>query len=672
MTESGVFLPLLIVIGSATAAATGFHYLRLPPIPGYILAGFVVGPYGLAWVGSLPGAETITEIGVVLLMFTIGMELSLHHLRDLRRSLLALGPIQVVATLLVIAALGRYLGSLTWNQGLIVGALIAVSSTAIGIKLLEEAGEIQSALRSAVLGTLIFQDIATIPMLIAVPILSGATTGESAVIGSILLGVGFLGGLAAVSRIVLPRLLEYVARTGNREIFFSSIVLICFGVAFLAVEVGLSLSLGAFVAGLVIADSPFGHRATAEFAPLRDPVLGLFFTAVGMLLDPRFVADHWLSILPISAALLLIKAGILYVTLRALRYHHSVSLLATAAMFGLGEFSLVLAHAGSSAHLFTPAHTQYILAVILISMVATPFLFRAAAATRLAPGLAGLMGRATEPQPGPGRRASILPAPADAQDLQGHTLIIGFGITGQDLGDALRSLGILYTAIDVDYDRVKEATGAGATVIWGDAARQEVLEQAGIHAARQVVVAVSSPGMIPGILSAIRVLRPEVPIVLRVQYLRQAAQLQLSGPVDVVVQELETAIEILIKALNLYGVPPDQVRKLLTPLRQRLDRPDVLLHRAMRHALGLPGWEDQVLLRPLKIPPGSPAIERTLAELNLRQRTGALIVAVFRETLGAIVPHASFRLVEGDIVQIIGSRETLQATLAFLTGEAEA
>jgi CPA2 family monovalent cation:H+ antiporter-2 len=667
MHDLDVFLPLLIVMGSATVAATGFHYLRLPPIPGYILAGVLIGPYGLGWVPSLPGAEAITEIGVVLLMFTIGLELSLHHLHDLRRALLALGPLQVVLTLLAAAAAGRYLVGLTWNQGLVVGALVAMSSTAIGMKLLEEAGETQSALRYAVLGTLIFQDLATIPILIALPILADVEAGEGAALGTVLLGVGYLGGLALLSRFLLPRVLEFVARTGNREVFFSSIVLICFGVAYLSLKVGLSLSLGAFVAGLVVADSPYGRRATAEFAPLRDPVLGLFFTAVGMLLDARFVAAHAVAILAISAGLLLLKSGILYGALRALRYQHSVSLMATAAMFGLGEFSLVLAHAGSAANLLDAEQTQYILAVILISMIVTPFGFRASARSPRAAGLSGLLGRANTALAKP-IRAPAAPENAGAAAPHGHTLIIGFGITGEDLAGAFRAVEIPYTGIDVDYDRVKQAAATGNTVIWGDATRVEVLEQAGIMTARQIVVAVSSPVMIPGILSAVRRLRPDVPIVLRLQYLRQADELTLSGPVDVVVQELETAIEILIKALHLYGVPQEQVRKLMGSLRQRLDRPDLLVPRAMRHALGLPEWGDQVLLRPLLIPPGSPAHQRTIAELNLRQRTGALIVAVFREGLGARVPQSTFQLQHGDVVQIIGSQECVQTTVAYLSG----
>jgi CPA2 family monovalent cation:H+ antiporter-2 len=658
MSESGVFLPLLIVLGCATASATGFHYLRLPPLPGYILAGVVIGPYGLAWVNNLPGAEAITEIGVVLLMFTIGLELSLHHLRDFGRALLVLGPLQVALTVLAVAAAGRIGFELAWSQGLVIGALVAVSSTAIGMKLLEEAGERQSDLRFAVLGTLIFQDLATIPMLIVLPVLGGEHSGGAGAAGTLLLGAAYLAGLALASRLVLPRLLEFVARTGSRDVFFSSVVLVCFGVAYLSVQAGLSLSLGAFVAGVVIADSPFGQRATAEFAPLRDPVLGLFFTSVGMLLDIRFVAVHAVSILAVGLGVLLLKSGVLYGLLRAVRYSHAVSRMATAAMFGLGEFSLVLAHAGFEAGLLDATQTQYVLATILLSMIATPFLFRASSSPWRAPGLGALLSRNATP--------AALAAPDTTGVPQGHTVIVGFGITGEDLAGALRSLAISYTAIDLSYDRVTEAKSAGHAVIWGDAARPEVLEQAGIAAAGQVVVAVSSPHLLPGILSAVRRLRPDVLIILRLQYLRQAGQLALSGPIDVVVEELETAIEILIKALNLYGVPPEQVRTLMGALRQRLDHPGALLQRALRHTLGLPGWGENVLLRPLKLPPGSCADRRTLADLNLRRNTGALIVAVFREGLGARVPEAGFTLQAGDIVQIIGSQENIQAAVAHL------
>jgi len=668
MSESGVFLPLLIVLGCATAAATGFHYLRLPPLPGYILAGVVIGPYGLGWVASLPGAEAITEIGIVLLMFTIGLELSLHHLRDFGRALIVLGPLQVIVTLLAIAAAGRFGIGLEWNQGLVIGALVAVSSTAIGMKLLEDAGERRTELQFAVLGTLIFQDIATIPMLIALPALAGVHAGGTVAAGGILLGVAYPVGLAIVSRLMLPRLLEFVARTGSREVFFSSVVLICFGVAYLSVLAGLSLSLGAFVAGLVIADSPFGHRATAEFAPLRDPVLGMFFTSVGMLLDVRFVAAHVVSILAVGVGVLALKSLVLFSIMRGLRYSNTVSLMATAAMFGLGEFSLVLAHAGSEAGLLNPTQTQYVLATILLSMVATPFLFRASAVPWRAPSLASMLNRIpkpTVPKVNPQPSSPVDPnAPAKPQ---GHTIIVGFGVSGEDLACALRSLSLPYTAVDLNYERVTQARLAGHPISWGDASRPEILEQAGIVAAGQVVLAVSSPNLLPGILGTVRRLRPDVHIILRLQYLRQVEYLPLHGPIDLVVEELETAIEILIKALSLYGIPPEQVRKLMGGLRQRLDRPDTLLQGAARFELGLPNWGENVMLRPLKLPPGSCADRLTLAELNLRQTTGALVVAVFREGLGARVPEASFELQEGDVVQIIGSQENIQAAVATLS-----
>jgi CPA2 family monovalent cation:H+ antiporter-2 len=662
MHDLGVFLPLLIVLCGATAAATGFHYLRLPPVPGYILAGVVIGPFGLGWVSSLPGAEAITEIGVVLLMFTIGLELSLHHLRDLRRALLILGPLQVGITTAVIACAGRYGAGLGWNQGLLIGALVAVSSTAIGMKLLEEAREYQPDLRAGVLGTLIFQDVATIPMLVALPLLGSAAASGQAAGGTVLLSVAYLAVLAVASRLVLPRLLELVARTGNREVFFSSVMVVCFGVAFLSVEAGMSLSLGAFVAGLVVSDSPYGQRATSEFAPLRDPVLGVFFTSVGMLLDIQFVASHVLEILAVGLSVLLLKSGVLYGLLRALRYPQATSRLATAVMFGLGEFSLVLAHAGSAAGLLDATQTQYVLATILLSMIATPFLFRASAVPWRAPRLGALMsGVSALPVKPPAGGAGAPPA-------HGHTLIIGFGITGEDLAGALRTLDIPCYIIDLSYDRIAEAKAAGHPALWGDATRPEVLEQAGIAGAGQVVIAISSAMTIPALLGSVRQLRPDIPILLRLQYVRDSSQLPLTGPVDVVYQELETAIEILIKALHLYGIPPEQVRALMANVRQRLDQPDLLLPRAMRHALGLPRWEDQVMLRPLKLPPKSPADQRSLAELNLRDRTGALVVAVFREGLGAKVPEADFRLQAGDVVQIIGSRENIDATVAYLCG----
>jgi len=357
MEHAGFPLEFLILVGATTIVATFCHYLRLPTIVGFIVAGMVVGPFGTGLVGSTPASRQITELGVIFLMFTIGLEFSFAKLRQLRSSFLGLGLPQVIGTLVLAALIIKYSLNFPWSKSIFLGCLVSLSSTAIVMKLLQDARETAAPYGTTTIGILLCQDLAVIPMMLALPLLTevqrvnvpfswnvvGAWTFKLASVSTLL----FLGG-----KYVVPFFLERVTKTKSRELFFFAMLLLCFGVAFAMEYTGFSLAFGAFIAGLMIAESPYGRQATADIVPLRDNFLGLFFASVGMMVDLKFMAMKFHWILLTMIALLILKSGLIFVIGRLMRFPVTTALITGLLIFQVGEFSFILADLGAKGGLF--------------------------------------------------------------------------------------------------------------------------------------------------------------------------------------------------------------------------------------------------------------------------------------------------------------------------------
>jgi len=673
MTDSSLFIQFLILLGSATIVATIFHSFRLPTIVGLTLTGVLIGPYGLRLVNSIPGAHLLTEVGSLLLMFTLGLEFSFRRLKEMGRSFLVLGGVQVSGSVIVATGVAILLMGLSLPKAFLIGCLISLSSTALVMKLLQDARETGTLHGNCSVGILLFQDIAFIPMILAVPLLAPTETTvwspSLASIGTWILKLTVsLAALWGATRVIVPFLLMKVIESRSRELFFFCILFLCFGMAYAMSAIGLSLGLGAFMAGVTISESPYGRQVTADIVPLRDNFLGLFFLSVGMLLDLQFLGQHVGLIFILGTLLFAIKGAVIFGSVRLARYPVGVALVTALMLCQIGEFSFILAGAGLKLQILSTLEYQLFLCISVISIMVTPFLHRLLMQWQFSPQFAELIARGRKNEKiREALAAASKPNPQEASPL-GHTIIIGFGIAGRNLAGALKGLNIPYRAVDMNFDEVQKQQKLGEAIIWGDASKAEVLEQVQLHSAKQVVLAITGSVGTRAILAAIRRMRPDIAVIVRAQYLREVNDLSDVGQCDIVVGEFETAIEILARALRNYGVSSRQIHEFMSESHRQLEQHHINLSDSLRRTIEIPGWETLAAIRPFQLKQGASSVGRAIVDIRLRELTGVSIVSVFREGLGTTIPRGEFVLEAGDLLHLIGSREDLDRAELVLGG----
>lgn len=669
MLHSPLFLELLILFGATAAVTTLCHYLKFPTIIGFLVTGLIVGPSGLGLVSSLPNADTLAEIAGIFLMFTIGLEFSFKRLMKLRREFVRLGFFQVVLTTVLVALFLALKFDMSWNQGVFGGFLVALSSTALVMKLLQDARDLETPYGTRSISILLFQDIAVIPMMLAIPLLAAGplTSADGGASHSwipsvslriLAIMVSVLAALWVMTRYAVPILLERIVATRSREIFFFFVLFFCLGVAYLFQWVGLSLSLGAFAGGLIVSESPYGRQVTSDILPLRDNFLGIFFASVGMLLDTHFVVKHWPTVLALGATGFVIKFSIVSVVARLNRLPWSLAIVMGLVLCQIGEFSFILASRGQELGLLGPAEYQYFLSLTVLSMAATPFLYR----------LAPFFLRSSAPMSwrflGGSREAlKVRKAVAEGQptphksDMGGHAIIIGFGISGENVAAAFESLAIPFRVIELNHQTFKKARRRGVDIHYGDATRPDVLEHVGIGSARLVVVSISGSKILPMVMAAIRHQRPDVQVIIRAQYVRDVEDIAKEPQTEIVVGEIETSIEIMARALTVYGVSSQDIRRYMEEARHQLHTISQIKATLQSAFIGLPSWEALGTIKPLRIDAGFFAVHKALVDIDVRRRTGAIVVAVYREGLGSTVPDGDFLFQAGDVAQLVGSPE---------------
>jgi CPA2 family monovalent cation:H+ antiporter-2 len=618
--------------------------LGLPAIVTYLLAGVVAGPGVLGLVGRSAGLEQVAELGVALLLFGVGIEFSLGHLRRTLLQMLATGGLQVVGTVAVTALAFRALGN-AWPVAVFVGFLIALSSTAIVFKLFDESGEIDAPHGRTAAGILLLQDLALVPMMLLVPVLTRQGDGMIASAGLALLqAAAALAVLLVVARLVLPRALDLVAHTRVPELFPIAAVLAAFGTALLALRLGLSLPIGAFLAGLAISGSPYAHQAFAELLPLRDVFVALFFTLIGMLLEPHALLAAPTLLLAMLGAVA-VKGLLIAGIVRVVTGSREVAIATALALSQIGEFSFVLTEQGVDAGLITGDYEQAFLGAAILTMAATPWLI----------GLARRLGAVGADDPGRG---------ADAA-LRDHVLVIGFGQTGQAVAQVLRETAIPFAAVDLRADHVAAAAANDIVVRFGDASRRAVLDDLGAAHARAAVVAVGDPGATRRIVTQLRQLSPNLRILVRARRVEEIRELERLGANEVIPSEFEVSIELFVRLLQHLGVPRHIVR-----IQESIIRTEH--YRALR---GL-GTTDEMLaqtrqlvaggiLETARVMEGSEATGQTLAELALRERTRAMILSVVRDEEPLPAPGGDTRLRAGDLLVIFGPHEAIDRALAL-------
>src|SRR5579884_2566050 len=553
MTDHTVLRELLLIFVVSIGVVFLFHQFRLPSIAGFLAAGALIGPQGLNLVSDLAQVEALAEIGIVLLLFTIGIEFSLANLRAARHVLLLAAPIQVGGVLLL-ALLAGWLAGISTHQGIFWGCLFSLSSTAIVLKALADRGETDSMHGRMTVGILIFQDLAVVPMMLLTPIL--ASPGEDAA-KTVLLALAksavLVGVIVAAAWYLVPKLLEHIVRSRSRELFLLTIIVLCLGIAWLTSLSGLSLALGAFIAGLVISESEYSHQAMAEVLPLRDSFNSLFFVSVGMLMDVRVFLSHPLLVLALVAAVLVGKFATAAGAVLAAGKPPRAAILAGVALAQVGEFAFIVAQQGQAIGLLPDEPYQLFLVVSVLTMILTPFLIQ------VSPKLAR---RAEAVQRVrhwfPGKTAAHL-AQSESRHLKikDHVIIVGYGLNGRNLARVLAETEIPYVAVDLDVEKVRREARNGVQIYYGDATSPSVLRHLRIDDARVFVVAISDPFSARRMVQIARGMNPALHIVVRTRYLRELQELHELGADDVVPEEFETSIEIFALVLRTYKMPQD-------------------------------------------------------------------------------------------------------------------
>ncbi|NOX87730.1 MAG: potassium transporter KefB [Calditrichaeota bacterium] len=642
---------IVIIFGLAIAVLFICHRLRIPSVVGFLLTGILVGPYGFALVQAVHEVEILAEIGIVLLLFTIGIEFSFERLLQIKKSVLLGGLLQVSLTFLATMYIAQRLGQSS-GKAIFIGFLVALSSTAIVLKLIQERAEVDTPHGRTMLGILIFQDIIIVPMILITPLLAGATgnLGETALI-LLAKGIGIILLVMISTKWIVPHVLYQIAKTRNQEIFLISIVLICFGVAWLTYKAGLSLALGAFLAGLIISESEYSHQALGNILPFRDVFTSFFFVSIGMLLDIGFLFRQPGTITLIALGVLALKTAVAFFAVILLGLPLRTAILVGLGLSQVGEFSFILSRSGVEHGLLTGNTYQTFLAFSILTMAATPFII--ALAPRIANAVLWL--------PLPKKlKAGFHPVPKKKiESKKDHLIIIGFGVNGRNVARAARLSGIPYVIVEVNPETVKNEQAKGEPIYYGDSTQEVVLQHANIKEARVVVIAINDPTSTRRIVETIRRLNPKVHLIVRSRYLKEMKPLYELGADEVIPEEFETSVEIFTRVLTKYLIPKDEIETLIAEIRSDGYEMFRSLAKESSSLSDLHLQLSDVEVSTLRIAEGSPLAGKSLAEIELRKKYDVTVLAIRRNSQILSNPDVNMPFSANDVLFVLGPPEKI-------------
>ncbi len=642
----GVLRDLVVILGAAAVALFICHRLRIPTILGFLGVGIVAGPFGFALVSHGHEVEVLAEIGVVLLLFTIGLEISPSALLRLRRSALGGGLLQVLTTLGAGTGVFLLLGN-SLAPAIFFGAFCALSSTAIALKTLEERGEMDAPHGRLSLGILLFQDLAVVPLMLMVPWLAGA--GATPEPGRLLVSAAFLAVIVA-SRWAVPWILFQVARTRDRELFLFAVISICLAIALMTYLADLSLALGAFLAGLIISNSEYSHEALAAVLPLRRVFTAFFFVSVGMLLNVGLALDNWHLVVPLAVGTMILKAVLVAGIVVLLGYPIRPAVMAGLAISQIGEFSLLLLASGQVHGVIDERIGQILLAASTLTMALTPLVMAGA------PFVAGAAGRLVPRRD----RERELPgdAPGIADRLMDHIIILGFGPVGRHLAQAAKSVGLPFVVLEMNPETVRQARSEGVPILYGDAVDSGVLDRVGVLRARVLVAAISDSVASRTAVAKAKEMNPTVHVIVRTRFAKEVEPLLELGADQVVPEDFESSIEIFTRVLTRYLIPKSDVEAVVGEIRAE-GYQALRAHPRTRAGAHLALDPSGLEINTLRVAEGAPLAGKTLAESNLRRAHRITVLAVKRE--GELLPNpdGDLRLEPQDVIVVLGAPDDL-------------
>ena len=640
---------ILILLAASVFGVILVRRFNMPPMFGYLLVGLLIGPHALSLLKNVKAANTLAEFGVVFLMFSIGLEFSLARLYAMRKTVFGFGMSQVLVTMAAVSALAMLAG-LSWQAGLAFGGAVAMSSTAVLSKLLVERRELQAPHGREVMGVLLAQDLIVVPLLIVIPALGQPAADMAVEVGVALLKATLvLGVVLFLGQKWMRRWFHIVARGKSSELFVLNVLLVTLGLAYVTEEAGLSLALGAFVAGMLIAETEYRHQVEEDIKPFRDVLMGLFFVTIGMMLNPTVIWKQFWLVALLVIGVLLIKALIVLALSRLFGAGQATALRSALWLAAGGEFGFVLLTEIASAKLAPRPMIQVVLAALLISMMLAPMIvhwcdrivIRFSAGEWLA------------------RSMQLTQLAAASLATQKHAVLCGFGRSGQSLARILAQEHISYVALDLDPERVREAAGGGESVMFGDAGRRENLIAAGVKRASVVVITFADTPTAEKVLHYCRELRPDLPVLVRTEDERDLPRLVAAGAAEVVPDAQEASLMLGSHALLLMGVPLNRVMRRARDARSARYR---LLRGFFKGVSDEPADTDAESARMVSvlIETGAFSIGQSLAELML-ERIPVEVSAIRRHGIRGLEPGPETRLQEGDVVVLLGTPAAVAA-----------
>jgi CPA2 family monovalent cation:H+ antiporter-2 len=652
---------LVVLLAASVAVIFVCHKIKLPPVVGFLLTGVLIGPGGFSLVKDTRTIDVLAEVGVVMLLFMVGLEFTLDRLKRIQRNFWLGGGLQVTLTISAAVLILVLLG-VPAKDAIFFGFLVSLSSTAVVLKILSDRAETDAPQGRISLGILIFQDLAIVPMIALVPLLASVRAASPAAITArFLLSGGAVAAVFVIARTLMPKILHLVVRTRVREIFLIASLFACLGMALLTSSLGLSLALGAFLAGVIISESDYSHQVVSDILPFRDVFNSVFFISIGMLLH---TGDAWRSrsvITGLVLSILLLKALIVFLTVRILGYDSRIGLLSGLALAQVGEFSFVLAGVGRTNGLLPESAFQVFLASSILTLLATPFLIQAS------PHLAAIWGKASGPR---GRPRKV--RGGTAREFKDHVIIAGYGLNGRNLAHVLKEAGVGYVVCELNPETVRAAGERGDPLIFGDVSSRTILREAGIERAGAIVFAISDPSTTRRGVRAAREMRPDIFIMVRTRYASEIDELYSLGANDVIPEEFETSVEIFTRVLERFHVPRNIIdaqvkiirsecygvlRGTCEAIRPSAERISDLLSAGTAESfyVGRGTW-----------PAG-----KTLGGVDLRNKTGATVIAVVRGEESITSPGAEFVIETGDTLVLVASHRDMNRAFEFLSSGRE-
>lgn len=653
------FHQLLIILGFSIPVVFLFNKIKLPSIIGFLITGVIIGPFGLKLIDDMAGIQLMAEIGVAFLLFTIGIEIRLSGFLQHLSEILLTGGLQIFCTGIVGMMIGLAM-QLNVSQAVFIGFILAHSSSALILKILKDRKDEDSPQGRISIGVILFQDIMVVPMMLLVPLLAGGSGPEPLMIlWKLFKSILIIAVLLAAARYAIPFFLEQLVNMNMRDVLVIASVVITMGIAWITESLGLSLAIGAFLAGISLSDTDFTHQIISDISPFRDVFLSVFFVSFGMILNLDFLRDNAAYVLATSLVIILIKFTIVFGLVKLLKYSLHVALLSGVFLSQIGEFSFVLASQGYKSQILSQYLYQTFIGASTLTFIATPLLVSLIFYFLNRRNTANLNKKTTGTD--------------DHLPISNHVIICGLGLNGRNLIRVLKDTALNYVVIDLNFQKIKKAKIKGDTnTIWGDASNVEILRRAHIEAARAMVIAISDRLLTKSCLANAKKMNPKLHVIVRTKYLADIDELLMLGADDIIPEEFETSIQIFSRVLKMFHIPNSIILTQGNIIRNK----SYGVFRDVRYTQEAFDQISQILaqgtIETYFLAAGNPHIGKSIREVNLKAQSGALIINIIRNNQTITNPPSEFVLQASDQIILFGSHNAIDTALVILGGETEA